>query len=316
MTAIVPYQPPMAAALVAIWRAAAGEHHPIPDELWTAGTVGDPGFLAGDLLVAQEGEVPVGFVLTKRWRGRDPGCERYLPIGYVALMAVHPRWQGRGIGRRLLVTAESQLRAAGATKSVLAGSFHHFFAGVPDWATAARKLLLSAGYGLGDDVWDVRRSLAAEPPLPEVPPVAGVSLRPYRTDEAEALIGFLNDAFPGRWPRDVQHFLQSGGPIDQVMGLFAGDLPCGFAHLHPPGTAGAGRWSGLVPGIAALGPIGVSEAQRGRGLGMALLIAGLHELRRLGADEVVIDWTDLLDFYGRVGFQPWLRYTLASKALA
>ena len=315
MTDLSPYQPAMAAEVLAIWHAAAGEHLPIMPELWEANTTGDPSFLPADLMVASDGGALVGFVLTKRWRGQHSGLARFGPIGYVALGAVHPRWQRRGIGRRLIQAAEAKMRAEGVTRVVVGSSFHHLLAGLPQWAEAARALVLAEGYALGQTVWDVRRRLSALPVLPEVPRLDGFDLRPCRDGEAEALVGFLDEAFPGRWPRDVAHFLQTGGPIGHVMGLFEGERPCGFAHLHPPGSIGTGRWAGLVPGIAALGPIGVAAAQRGKGQGLALLFAGLHELRRLGADEVVIDWTDLIDFYGRVGFEPWLRYTLAAKDL-
>jgi hypothetical protein len=39
------------------------------------------------------------------------------------------------------------------------------------------------------------------------------------------------------------------------------------------------------------------------------------QLRRVGARRGVIDWTDLLDFYGRLGFEPWLSYVPAHKTL-
>ena len=50
-------------------------------------------------------------------------------------------------------------------------------------------------------------------------------------------------------------------------------------------------------------------------MGLALLVRALEQLRDWGAKETVIDWTDLLDFYGRCGFTPWLRYVLAQKEL-
>src|SRR4030065_406975 len=46
-----------------------------------------------------------------------------------------------------------------------------------------------------------------------------------------------------------------------------------------------------------LGPLGVAPAFRGRGLGFALLALAVEHLRGLGAEDVVIDWTTLVDFY-------------------
>lgn len=275
--------------------------------------------------MALRGDRPVGFVLAKRFREAFPGCERFAPIGYLTVMAVHPEFQRQGLGSRLLETAEARFRAEGLRSVVLGGSFHHVFPGIPVHLASvapdageplepAAAFFAARGYVLGKEVWDVRRNLAAPPRLPELPALpAGVALRPMRPDEAPAMLDFLNRDFAGRWPRDVAHHLAQGLPAAHVFGLFVDENPRGFALLHPPGAPGALRWAGFAREMAALGPIGVSPELRGRGMGLALLVRALEQLRDWGATETVIDWTDLLDFYARCGFHPWLRYRLARK---
>lgn len=317
MITVVPYQSAMAAEVLAVWQAALGDRHPIMPELWTANTSGDPHFSDTDALVALSDGRPIGFALTKRLRHPFPGCERYASVGWIALLAVHPDHQGQGAGRQLLSLAEAHLRHGGCTRIVLGGSFHHFLAGVPD--TTAPAYFAKAGYTLGASVWDVRRRLQAAPRLPDVTATLAaapdVTIRPLRSADVTALGTFLAGQFPGRWHRDVDWYLQHDGSPAMVMGLFSDSTVKGFAHLHPPGSSGSRRWAGTLPGVAALGPIGVADDQRGRGLGLALLVRGLEALQHAGADETVIDWTDLLDFYGRCDFRPWLAYRLMDKAL-
>jgi len=62
-----------------------------------------------------------------------------------------------------------------------------------------------------------------------------------------------------------------------------------------------------------LGPIGVSKDARGKGYGGALLDAGLRYLRDQGVRGCVIDWTDLVDFYGKFGFKPYREYAILAK---
>jgi predicted N-acetyltransferase YhbS len=64
-----------------------------------------------------------------------------------------------------------------------------------------------------------------------------------------------------------------------------------------------------------LGPIGVSQDTRGKGYGGALLDAGLRYLRDQGVRGCVIDWTDLVDFYGKFGFKPYRKYQMLIKTL-
>lgn len=296
-----------------------GDRHPIMPALWTANTEGDPSFRPEDLIVATHAGKMVGFVMTKRWRGSYPGCERFADVGYLALMAVHPAHQRQGVGSRLLDEAIAHLQREGATRILLEGSFHHFMPGIPASSPEALAFFAHHGFTPAKEVWDVRRRLDEGPALPEVDDVLrsqpDIAIRPYSPGEEEALVAFLQGNFAGRWARDTDLLLRSGGDVRHVVGVFLNGEPQGFAQLHPPSSPGALRWSGFVPEVAALGPIGVGQALRGRGLGLALLVRGLERLRDLGARETIIDWTDLLDFYGRCGFKPWLRYVLARRPL-
>lgn len=315
MSTLVAYRPEMAVPLVALWQEAVGDRYPILPALWAAVTAGDPGFRPGDLHVAMEGDLPVGFVLTKQLREAFLGSERYDAVGWVSLMAVAPAYQRRGVGRRLLAAAEAGLKDAGVRRVILGGSFHHVMPGVPEVLPAALAFAEKHGYALGGTVWDVRRDLGTGSALPTVADEPGVVFRPCEPGRVAELETFLEAVFAGRWARDVRQFLAGGGDPGTVMVLEVDGAIAGFAWLHPPGSPGALRWAGFSPGMAALGPIGVSEAVRGRGLGLGLLVAGLSWLEAEGARDTVIDWTTLLEFYGRVGFEPWLAYRLGEKVM-
>lgn len=309
------YRPDLADPLIALWNDATDGAYPLALPLWWSVTAGDPMFEPGDLIVRMGPHGPIGFVLTKLWRGDYPGCERFAGQGWIALLAVAPQAWRQGVGRSLLAGAHARLRARGVDRVALGGSFHHVMPGVPAAWADARAFFAAMGYAEGQEVWDVRRDLRSGPELPAAPPPAGVTLRPYTPGEEPALEAFLRASFPGRWARDTMQALATGRPIGDVMGAFRDGHPLGFAWTHPPGSEGAWRWAGFEEEMAALGPIGIAETERGSGLGLALLVAGLRALRDRGAGPTVIDWTDLLDFYARAGFAPWLRYVQARRNL-
>ena len=50
-------------------------------------------------------------------------------------------------------------------------------------------------------------------------------------------------------------------------------------------------------------------------VGAAVLDAGLRRLHNNGINGCVIDWTDLVEFYGKFGFTPYRKYVQLVKAL-
>lgn len=86
---------------------------------------------------------------------------------------------------------------------------------------------------------------------------------------------------------------------------WADEISVGFARQ--PVTVFVGLREGRLAGFAAyectrpdfFGPTGVVEAERGRGLGRALLLASLWGLRELGYAYAVIGGVGPADFYAR-----------------
>ena len=95
------------------------------------------------------------------------------------------------------------------------------------------------------------------------------------------------------------------------------------AHmLSPVPVAGALGLGGAGAPLCALSvlsvnghTIGVSADRRGHGYGAALLDAGLRRLHDNGINGCVIDWTGLVDFYARFGFERYRSYTMLARSL-
>jgi GNAT superfamily N-acetyltransferase len=174
-------------------------------------------------------------------------------------------------------------------------------------------------------VWDVARSLRDYPAGQSwrgyVSPSSAqrqtdAAVRPARAGEEDALLAFFRREFPGRWRFEFEEFLREGGRVSDYMLLWTGRGVDGFCQLtfgdslRPLDRFFMHRLARLW---GQLGPIGVSWDCRGKGYGAALLDAGLRRLRDHGVDGCVIDWTTLLDFYGKFGFQPYREYKVLEK---
>ncbi len=224
-------------------------------------------------------------------------------------------------GQELFDVVVDGLRSRGIQKLVFGQDNRHFFPGCPvDWPEM-REFLERNGFAVLNEQVDLERDLTDyEPPVGVTDALAGdVIARPCQPADLPAVRAFFEGSFPGRWMYDAFQKWNLEGP-ETLMGLFEGETCIGFALIQQSGChlpIGGAVWGkSLGDQWGSLGPIGVSESVRGRGLGDALLAASLLELKSRGARRTIIDWTTLESFYGKHGFQVARRYRSMVKDLS
>jgi GNAT superfamily N-acetyltransferase len=302
-------------AIAAIWNAACGPDLAIPAsfvEFNTRPTTG--GRQTG--LLAMQADRPVGFVLASALLG-DPTV--WPPTtGWIDAIAVLPRLQRTGIGGTMLAWAERWLIGQGSTRAILGGSMRTFVAGLPS-ELSSEAFFRRKGYKdqSGAVVWDVARDLDGYTSSASFRPIDAV-VRPAQPADESALMAFLRREFPDRWRFETQEYLREGGRISDYMLLESARGVDGFCRLvFEDSLEPLARYypRRLPQPWGQLGTIGVSQDRRGKGYGAALLDAGLRRLQNRGVRGCVIDWTHLLDFYGKFGFKPYREYAMLFKEL-
>jgi len=167
----------------------------------------------------------------------------------------------------------------------------------------------------GARVWDVARDVRD---YVAVRPQVDAVIRPAQPGDENALCAFFQREFPNRWRYKYEEFLSAGGRISDWMILTTRRGVDGFAKLcFEDSITPVNRvypWK-LPRPWGQLGPIGVSQDTRSKGFGGALLDAALCHLRECGVRGCVIDWTGLVDFYVKFGFQPYREYAMLIKTM-
>ncbi|MBV9867756.1 MAG: GNAT family N-acetyltransferase [Abitibacteriaceae bacterium] len=308
--------------IVELWNAAFGPDLPMTARLLRQTVEGDPYYDPEGVWIAQADGQLVGWVLSKSMQSAGPELGRFQGRGGIGGLCVHPDYQRRGIATQLLDRAENYLRASGSPVTTLYFP-HHLLPGIPAECEAALALFKKRGYSgfnLSVDMWHdltdyalpakVKEAMANNPE---------VELRPAQDGEVDAVIKMVEREFPGGWTYSTRRHFRSGGKVsDIVIAIEQGEV-IGFCHTadwHSAWLLPSTYWFPLLGEYyGGLGPVGMAAAHRKRGLGLAITAMAVWNLKQRGVRQMAIDWTSLVDFYGKLGFSVWKRYLQAEQKI-
>lgn len=243
--------------------------------------------------------------------------------GWVDSIAVAPDAQRQGLGTELLAWAEGWLREQGSAVVRLGGSLRPYLPGYPRQLGNA-AWFEKRGYAPGQTDWDVAADLAHVTPYrgSAGDPPPGVEARMARPGEEGDLRAFFARAFPGRWLYEYDEHIREGGRVSDYAILITPDsgaprieafcLTTMADSLRPLDRFYLNE---LPKPWGQAGPLGTSDALRGKGYAALAINTALASLRARGARGCVIDWTSLTDFYARFGFRKFRDYIAMNKAL-
>lgn len=301
-------------ALTNLWNGFYPAKYRVTPELLRSHTVESPVFDWGASCIMGDPEAPSGFVAVKKssaalWKGPDPDLAHLSAIAYQ-----HPL-----VGVDMMSLVKRIVRERGAYRLLFGQDARHFFPGLPHECVQLREFLTIEGFEATSEQVDLERDLAGyAAPEGVLDSLAEADVHPCEERDLPSLRAFLERVFPGRWLHDVMDKAEREGP-GTVLGLWFEGECHGFALIQGEGCLmpiGGAVWNvDLGASWGSMGPIGVSPEVRGRKWGHGLLAMALLELQARGARRTIIDWTTLVDFYARHGFEVTRKYTTLQLAL-
>ena len=219
--------------------------------------------------------------------------------GASAALVVDPAWRGRGIGHAM-VSRMVEETPGGRLRLWAHGEL-----------PAAVALAKSLGFERSRSLWQMRRSLYAPLPEPDLPP--GVTVRTFRPGVDDGAWVALNaKAFAGHpeqgiWTIDDLRQRMCEGWFDPV-GFFIAERGGSLVGFHWTKVHGGGGEHGHEP-LGEVYVVGVDPAEQGSGLGTALTVIGLRYLRSCGLPQVMLYVDEVnraaIKVYERIGFTHW-----------
>ena len=254
----------------------------------------EPAMAAGTGLVAVSGAAIIGVAL-----GSVHG-ER----GYVDLFAVAEDARRRGVGTALLHGLETRLRELGASTLMIGGNGNRYaWPGIDLGYTAALRLAASLGYAPRGDALNMDVDLHAWRPGSAPGALrrggAGLTLRRAQPADWNELGAFVAREFTDGWRDEV------------AIGV-SRERPTVFVALREDRFVGFGCHGLYRRGW--FGPVGTADAERGNGIGEALLRLCLDDIAADGLTRAQISWVGPTAFYERtVGAVAGRRFAIVGK---
>jgi mycothiol synthase len=186
--------------------------------------------------------------------------------------AVHPDFRGRGIATAVLAHVEAEARRSGA-RQLKVGTF------VED--ASADELFRRLGYHEERHFFHMRLDLDKDPPLASWPP--GISVSPFRPEDARAFHSTLGEAFADEWGFMSVPFEEWKRTRLEAPNT---DTSLWFVARDGDEIAGVARCNLGKDGGGWIGALGVRKPWRERGIGLALLRHAFAEFQRRGESHV------------------------------
>jgi len=291
---------------VRIWNAASHTDYLINERFLCYNTKPSTGEVIEGRVAIRDGEA-VGFVLACAVTD-----DMTATLGWISVITVQPPAQRQGIGSELLRWAEGWLKEKGCKRIRIGGNLRPFLPGLPYAMRENSVFFAKQGYQspLGQPYeYDIARSLKHYQPMYSKP--AHADLTPMQPGDEHLLLDFLYREYPGRWEFEAREFVKNGGRASDFLLLRVDGEVQGFCWLtlsdseRPIERFYPQR---LPQPWGQFGPLGLSKAVRGQGLGGYLIDAAAVHMHSLGVDGCIIDWTSLVELYGKFGFRVYNQY--------
>jgi beta-N-acetylhexosaminidase len=300
----------------ALWQRTLTPNWPLSQAAFHDKTVASQVYQPGDHFVAECADGVIGFVATQaRMILGEPH-----PRGELMVVMVDPAFQRRGIGRALLEHALTRLRERGVEQVQLgAGGLSYFWAGVPTNLPGAWPFFEACGWTETERSFDLVRELGdySTPPwVYERTRRAGIRITTAEAADLPALLAFEAAHFP-RWLIHYERVAAQGAVSDIVLAKDAESRIVGTSSVMDFRSSGQHGfvWEQLLgDNTGGVGPLGVAEAARGWGIGLALAarVTELLQSREVAASYVGYTW--LVDWYGKLGYRIWREYRMSWKS--
>ena len=279
-------------------------------------------------VISENGE-KIGFIISKLFKD-NPNIPKYQNVGWISLLFVKRKYRKHGYGKILLTKAEEVLIYKGINSISIGSDIHNFFPGIPnDFDNTTDVFFKNNGYNIGYYTHDLVKKLTKD----DLVKYSSYNNNEYSLDNGEMkkvelvyakksdendLLDFLKRTFFGRWYDEACEYFKNGEIVKEYLLAKVDGEIVGFLRVNNcliKETSYNINWKERFDRLVGFGPLGVDVNYRHHGIAKMLLYYAISDSYRNGYTEAMIDWTGLVTYYQKLGFETWKCYQYAKKTI-
>lgn len=305
-----------------LWNDEIGYIYPITKEMFNQNINNCKYFDNNVSFVAYIDNKIVGFLLGKVY-DNNPLMSKYIDTSFISLIYVSRNYRKNGIGSELLNKYENSLKDKKIKKIMLGSDLDNFFPGIPnDFDNLTDVFFRKRGFQVTYYTHDLVKKLTKhDVVLYNVYAnnnKTNYEIRYCTKDDEEKVKKFFEKCFYGRWYNEAIEYFENGEFADEYLIALDNDRVIGFLRLNKQRISKISyniMWSKRFKKLYGVGPLGVDSEYRKQGIATMLLMKGIADGAREGFSHAMIDWTGLVSYYQKFGFETWKCYQYANKNL-
>lgn len=294
--------------VLSLWNSEVGFIYPIAEEEFVSRVLENKYLFSS--YIAYNKEKAVAFIVSKI------DIENFL--GWISLFYVSKKERCQGIGSSLLSRIEAEFKEKQIKKIKVGSDYGNFFPGIPcDFVNLSCPWFEKHGYKMSRYTYDLvskKSNIKTYEVLDK-----GFIFKKATLKEKNGVLDLLK-TFSKRWydegldaikANDFEnsYIIAVSKETEEVVAF----LRCNKIDLNKkPYNL---TWHQRFECLTGIGPLGVKESYRKLGLGKDIISYALKNLKESNSTDVLIDWTGLLEFYQKFGFEVWKSYIYTEKDL-
>lgn len=289
-----------------LWNQEVGFLFPLADDVFIENVVN---YKEKKIIGAYNNNELVGFMIGKKFTLEI--LPTYKNLGFISLFYVVKSFRKQGIGSQLLTQIEDYLN----DKEIIhiGRDVNCFFPGLPcDFDNLTDNWLEKRGYNAGKYTHDLINRNSKKYNLRNTK----YQFKVCTLLEKDQLIEFMKKEFDGRWYYEVYDYFANGGDGSEYVIALDGNKVIAFSRVNDRKFKQYKynvTWYKCFSNLGGIGPLGVDKSYRGQNLGYDIVAYAINILKLRGINEIIIDWTGLIDFYQQFEFTVWKCYKYMSK---